>query len=76
MEEKIIKLLDSWKNLPANNPVIEKDYFFDGDKVFMSIAISIETSFLFKAFTAKCSLDEQEINSAIDRLDELKDKLI
>ncbi len=76
--EEIIELLENWKNLPVNNPILEKDYFIDQNRgtVHLSIAISLERVFLFKTFTAVCPIDRHMIENAIEALEESKDGLI
>lgn len=73
---EIIQLLENWKNLPTANPVFEKDYSIEGEQVRMTISTSVERAFLFKSFIAICRPEQQEIEEAIDKLDEKKDELI
>lgn len=73
---EIIKMLENWKNLAYSNDVFEKDYSIENDSVNMTISVTVEKGFLFKTLTAKCHMDKQEIESAIDKLDEKKDDLI
>lgn len=74
--DEIKKMLENWRNLALTNKVFEKDYYIENGCVYLMIAVSVEEGFLFKTFTAKCSLDEQEIEDAILKLDEKKDELI
>ena len=76
--EEIIELLENWKNLSVNNPILEKDYFIDQNRgtVHLSIAISVESGFLYKTLTAVCSVDIHGVENAIEALEESKDGLI
>lgn len=76
--DEIKNILESWIKQPFHDTILEKDYYIDETKgrVHLIIAISVEKAFLFKTFTAVCSLNIHEIENAIDKLDEKKDELI
>lgn len=76
--EEIRELLENWKNLPNNNPIFEKDYSIDEveNRVHLTIAITVERAFLFKSFIAECPINRDEIENAINILDEKKDELL
>jgi len=74
--EEINEILESWKNLNTTNDIFTKDYIFEKGKVHLVIAVSVEGVSLFKTFTAVCNVNKQEIENAIEKLDEKKDELI
>lgn len=76
--EEIRELLENWKNLANNNPIFVKDYSIDEveNRVRLTIAITVESAFLFKSFIAVCPINQQAIENAIERLEEKKDELI
>ena len=75
--KELENMLENWRNLSNANKVIENDYYiYDGDKVRLTVAVAIEKLFLYKSFYAECHLNRQEIENAIERLEEIKDELI
>lgn len=76
--EEIQELLENWRNPANNNPIFVKDYFIDEveNSVSLTIAITVDRVRFFKSFIAKCPINIEVIENAINRLEELKDKLI
>ena len=69
-------LLLSWKNSLSNEEAVSNDYSIDGNIVFLTVTRCVDEYDVGKSLFAKCSLQLDSINHAIEFLSNNRECLI